>query len=40
MNNAGIQPGSGMFGPPDAWHRVIEVNLWGVITARMCSCPA
>jgi NAD(P)-dependent dehydrogenase (short-subunit alcohol dehydrogenase family) len=31
MNNAGIQPGSGMFGPVDAWERVIAVNLWGVI---------
>jgi NAD(P)-dependent dehydrogenase (short-subunit alcohol dehydrogenase family) len=31
MNNAGIQPGSGMFGSVDAWERVIAVNLWGVI---------
>jgi NAD(P)-dependent dehydrogenase (short-subunit alcohol dehydrogenase family) len=29
MNNAGIQPGSGMFGPVDAWERVMAVNLWG-----------
>ena len=31
MNNAGIQPGSGVFGPEDAWARVLGVNLWGVI---------
>ena len=37
MNNAGIQPGSGMFGPVDAWERVIAVNLWGSSTARRSS---
>ncbi|MFN4141103.1 SDR family NAD(P)-dependent oxidoreductase [Aestuariivirga sp.] len=31
MNNAGIQPGSGMFGPAENWQRVLAVNLWGVI---------
>jgi hypothetical protein len=31
MNNAGIQPGSAVFGPDDAWSRVIDVNLWGII---------
>ncbi|MFO1123353.1 MAG: SDR family NAD(P)-dependent oxidoreductase [Hyphomicrobiales bacterium] len=31
MNNAGIQPGSGMFGPSDNWQKVLAVNLWGVI---------
>ena len=31
MNNAGIQPGSGMFGPPRRWDHVLGVNLWGVI---------
>ena len=31
MNNAGVQPGSGVFGPDDAWERVLGVNLWGVI---------
>ena len=31
MNNAGVQPGSAMFGPAEAWDRVISVNLWGVI---------
>ena len=31
MNNAGVQPGSAMFGPAENWQRVIGVNLWGVI---------
>ena len=31
MNNAGIQPGSALFGPLENWEKVIAVNLWGVI---------
>ncbi len=31
MNNAGIQPGSTMFGPPESWRHILDVNLWGVI---------
>jgi NAD(P)-dependent dehydrogenase (short-subunit alcohol dehydrogenase family) len=31
MNNAGIQPGSALFGPLPAWEKVLAVNLWGVI---------
>ena len=31
MNNAGIQPGSAMFGPEENWEKVLAVNLWGVI---------
>lgn len=31
MNNAGVQPGSTMFGPESDWEQVIGVNLWGVI---------
>jgi NAD(P)-dependent dehydrogenase (short-subunit alcohol dehydrogenase family) len=31
MNNAGIQPGSQIFGPQVKWEQVIAVNLWGVI---------
>ncbi len=31
MNNAGVQPGSAMFGPLENWERVLSVNLWGVI---------
>ena len=30
MNNAGIQPGSDIFGPQQNWERVIRVNHWGV----------
>lgn len=31
MNNAGVQPGSALFGPLENWERVIGVNLWGII---------
>jgi NAD(P)-dependent dehydrogenase (short-subunit alcohol dehydrogenase family) len=31
MNNAGIQPGSSLFGPQSNWDRVLGVNLMGVI---------
>ena len=31
MNNAGIQPGSDIFGPAENWTRVLGVNLWGAI---------
>lgn len=31
MNNAGVQPGSAIFGPVENWERVIGVNLWGPI---------
>lgn len=31
MNNAGIQPGSTLFGPQENWDRVLGVNLHGVI---------
>ena len=31
MNNAGIQPGSSLFGPQANWERVLAVNLMGVI---------
>ncbi len=31
LNNAGIQPGSDMYGPAENWARVLGVNLWGVI---------
>jgi NAD(P)-dependent dehydrogenase (short-subunit alcohol dehydrogenase family) len=39
MNNAGIQPGSGMFGPPENWQNVIGVNLWGVIHGTQVFVP-
>jgi NAD(P)-dependent dehydrogenase (short-subunit alcohol dehydrogenase family) len=39
MNNAGIQPGSAMFGPQEAWDRVMAVNLWGVIHGSRIFAP-
>lgn len=39
MNNAGIQPGSKMFGPPDNWQRVIDTNLWGIIHGTQVLAP-
>jgi len=39
MNNAGIQPGSGMFGPRGNWERVLAVNLWGVINGMQAFVP-
>ncbi|MEA3083605.1 MAG: hypothetical protein QOC89_1302, partial [Paraburkholderia sp.] len=39
MNNAGIQPGSGMFGPTANWERVLGVNLWGVIHGTQVFVP-
>jgi NAD(P)-dependent dehydrogenase (short-subunit alcohol dehydrogenase family) len=39
MNNAGIQPGSTMFGPADNWRRVLSVNLGGVINGSQAFAP-
>jgi NAD(P)-dependent dehydrogenase (short-subunit alcohol dehydrogenase family) len=39
MNNAGVQPGSGMFGPAANWERVLGVNLWGVIHGTQVFVP-
>ena len=39
MNNAGIQPGSEMFGPPQNWQRILGVNLWGVIHGAQVFAP-
>jgi len=39
MNNAGIQPGSQMFGPHDNWQRILGVNLWGVINGSQVFAP-
>ncbi len=39
MNNAGIQPGSQMFGPADNWRRILGVNLWGVIQGAQVFAP-
>ena len=40
MNNAGIQPGSQMFGPLENWQRILGVNLWGVIHGSQVLRPA
>ncbi|WEX76728.1 SDR family NAD(P)-dependent oxidoreductase [Sinorhizobium numidicum] len=40
MNNAGIQPGSSLFGPVENWEAVIGVNLWGVINGSRIFAPA
>jgi len=39
MNNAGIQPGSKMFGPTDNWQRILGVNLWGIINGTQVFAP-
>ncbi|MFZ2155938.1 MAG: SDR family NAD(P)-dependent oxidoreductase [Bradyrhizobium sp.] len=39
MNNAGIQPGSKMFGPLENWQRILGVNLWGIIHGSQVFAP-
>jgi NAD(P)-dependent dehydrogenase (short-subunit alcohol dehydrogenase family) len=39
MNNAGVQPGSKMFGPAANWQRVLGVNLSGVIHGSQVFAP-
>lgn len=39
MNNAGISPGAGMFGPLENWQRLLGVNLWGVIHGTQTFAP-
>ncbi|TAI60783.1 SDR family NAD(P)-dependent oxidoreductase [Bradyrhizobium sp. Leo170] len=39
MNNAGIQPGSQMFGPRENWQRILGVNLWGIINGTHAFVP-
>ena len=39
MNNAGIQPGSGIFGPRENWQRVLDVNLWGIVNGTQAFVP-
>ncbi len=39
MNNAGIQPGSDIFGPDRNWERVLGVNLMGVISGAQIFVP-
>lgn len=39
MNNAGIQPGSTMFGGAEAWRRILDVNLGGIIHGSRVFAP-
>ena len=39
MNNAGIGPGTGVFGPADAWKKTLATNLWGVIHGTQVFVP-
>jgi NAD(P)-dependent dehydrogenase (short-subunit alcohol dehydrogenase family) len=39
INNAAIQPGSAIFGPPEVWTRLMEVNLWGPIHGSRIFAP-
>ena len=39
MNNAGIQPGSRLFGPTENWQRILTVNLWGIINGTQVFAP-
>jgi NAD(P)-dependent dehydrogenase (short-subunit alcohol dehydrogenase family) len=39
MNNAGIQPGSQMFGPIENWQHILAVNLWGIIHGSQVFAP-
>jgi len=40
MNNAGIQPGSSLFGPQASWDNVLKVNLMGIINGARVFGPA
>jgi len=39
MNNAGIQPGSQMFGPHESWERILAVNLGGIVNGTQIFAP-
>lgn len=39
MNNAGIQPGSTIFGTDGNWRRILEVNLGGIINGAQIFAP-
>ncbi|MDX3927056.1 MAG: SDR family NAD(P)-dependent oxidoreductase [Shinella sp.] len=39
MNNAGVQPGSAIFGPIENWEKVLSVNLGGVIHGSRAFVP-
>lgn len=39
MNNAGMQPGSSIFDAEQNWHRIIDVNMWGIIRGSQIFAP-
>lgn len=39
MNNAGMQEGSSIFGPGEAWERTLAVNLGGVVNGTQVFGP-
>ena len=39
MNNAGMQPGSTMFGDDATWHRILDVNFWGIANGSRVFAP-
>jgi hypothetical protein len=39
MNNAGMQPGSALFGPHETWERIMAVNLGGLIHGAQVFAP-
>ena len=39
MNNAGIQPGSDIFGPPANWTNIIATNLMGIVHGTQIIVP-
>ena len=39
MLNAGIGPETSVLGPADVWHRMIAVNLWGVVQGAQAFLP-
>ena len=39
MLNAGVQPGSAIFGPLEDWTRTLDVNLWGPIHGARAFVP-
>jgi NAD(P)-dependent dehydrogenase (short-subunit alcohol dehydrogenase family) len=39
MNNAGVQPGSDIFGPAANWTKIIETNLLGIIHGTQIIVP-
>lgn len=40
VNNAGLEGEGTLSDPPDAWHRILNVNLWGVINGVQAFAPA